>query len=257
MASASAQKGFLYEKNAAAYLKDIGLCPKNFVPAGAGHDQPDLMLLYKGQEAGCELKITAASAGSLVMKYNVQKQEWGFNPIPADEKEKLFIKELADEVGLWKIVNKKWDAKNKRPYKIDRKDQDALWKATAGKLQGRERYTRDHGMFPEQNGEIDSSKIESYYNKKATYYVNVGTHGFYLLGHHNPYQLPAVPRFNQKASAKWRARVQSKGGGTYQFTFEMTFSIQQKSPYNIAPILGSQSVSIQKDWADVSCFREL
>ena len=45
----AAQQGFQYEINAAKALKPIGLVPKNFVPAGAGHDQPDLMLEYNNQ----------------------------------------------------------------------------------------------------------------------------------------------------------------------------------------------------------------
>jgi hypothetical protein len=43
----AAQQGFQYEINAAKVLKPMGLVPKSFVPAGAGHDQPDLMLEYK------------------------------------------------------------------------------------------------------------------------------------------------------------------------------------------------------------------
>ena len=85
----AAQQGFLYEKNAAMELKKFGLVPKSFVPAGAGHDQPDLMLEYKKKKAGCELKITAASAGSLVMKYDIQdkKNPWKFGDIKKDDDE--------------------------------------------------------------------------------------------------------------------------------------------------------------------------
>ena len=76
--------------------------------------------------------------------------------------------------------------------------------------------------------------------------MNVGTHGFYLLGSKNPLALKGVPRFGTAAQAKYRARVQAKGGGSYQFTFEMSFSIRSsdKSPYNIAPIGGKGSVTI-------------
>jgi hypothetical protein len=59
----AAQQGFVYEENACDFLKPMGLVPEKFKPAGAGHNQPDLMLLVNGKEAGCELKITAASAG--------------------------------------------------------------------------------------------------------------------------------------------------------------------------------------------------
>ena len=48
----AAQQGFVYEQNAAKLLKTYNLVPKKFIPAGAGHDQPDLMLVYKGKEAG-------------------------------------------------------------------------------------------------------------------------------------------------------------------------------------------------------------
>ena len=42
----AAQQGFVYEQNTYNYLKPLGFVPTNFTPAGAGHDQPDLMLLF-------------------------------------------------------------------------------------------------------------------------------------------------------------------------------------------------------------------
>ena len=95
----AAQQGFQYEINATNVLKPMGFVPKEFRPAGAGHDQPDLMLLYKKIKAGCELKISAASAGSLVIKYDIKdkRNPWKFGDIKHDEDEKIFIKELAEE----------------------------------------------------------------------------------------------------------------------------------------------------------------
>jgi len=89
----AAQQGFQYEINAAKILKPLGLVPKSFVPAGAGSDQPDLMLEYKKIKAGCELKITAASAGSLVLKYDSsdKKNPWKFGDIKKEDEEKMFI----------------------------------------------------------------------------------------------------------------------------------------------------------------------
>jgi hypothetical protein len=249
-----AQQGFVYEQNVAKYLKPMGLVPKSFIPAGAGHDQPDLMLEYRKKKAGCELKITDASAGSLVLKYNPKKGEWSFGTIADDEKEKLFIKELAEFVGLFKEIKKRW---SNVPWKVDKQYQDAKWLATAGKKQPREQYERDHKLFPELKGEIPAIKIEQYYNRKDTYYVNIGTHGFYLFGSNNPLGLVDVPRFSASASAGWRARVQSKGGGAYQFTFEMSFRVRQKSPYNIGALKKSGGVVIQKSDTDLSCFDKL
>ncbi len=247
----AAQQGFEYEKNAADFLKPMGLVPKNFIPAGAGHDQPDLMLEHKKKKAGCELKITAASAGSLVLKYDSKdkKNPWKFNNVSEDDAEKFFIKKLAEEVGLFDIIKKTWKEK---PFK---RDKDQLWEATAGKMTKKQQYERDRDTFPDIRGEIQASKIEDYYNKKSTYYVNVGTHGFYLMGTKNPLGLKNVPRFGQSAKATYRARVQYKGNDNYQFTFEMQFAIPsaKKSPFNIAPVDG-KSVKIIKSGANLACF---
>lgn len=245
----AAQQGFQYEINAANILKPMGLVPESFKPAGAGHDQPDLMLQHKKVKAGCELKITAASAGSLVLKYDIKdkRNPWKFGDIKSDDEEKIFIKDLADEVGLFNIIKKQW---KEIPFK---RDKDNAWNALAGKLTPKKRYERDRDTFKDIRGEIPASKIEEYYNKKNTYYVNVGTHGFYLMGRKNPLKLKNVPTFGESAKATYRARVQYKGNDNYQFTFEMQFSMKRKSPYNIAPVDG-KSVTILEKQMNVSCF---
>jgi hypothetical protein len=247
----AAQQGFQYEINAANVLKPMGLVPKSFKPAGAGHDQPDLMLEHKKVKAGCELKITAASAGSLVLKYDVKdkKSPWKFGNVSEDDTEKFFIKNLAEEVGLFKRIKAEW---KEVPFK---RDKDPLWEATAGKLSPQKRYERDRDTFQDIRGEISAKEIEDYYNKKDTYYVNVGTHGFYLMGSKNPLKLKDVPRFGTSAKATYRARVQYKGSGNYQFTFEMQFSIpaSKKSPFNIAPVDGKSVTIIKKDLS-LGCF---
>lgn len=244
----AAQQGFVYEENACDFLKPMGLVPEKFKPAGAGHDQPDLMLLVNGKEAGCELKITAASAGQLVLKYDSKDKAnpWKFNDIPKDDEEKQFIADLAKEMKLFDRIKKEW---KEVPFK---RDQDAEWKASIGKLPPKTRYERDRDTFPDIRGEIPASKIEDYYNHKDTYYVNVGTHGFYLFGQRNPLGLKGVPRFGTDAKATYRARVQYKGSGNYQFTFEMQFSIKKKSQFNIAPVNG-KTVDIIASQAKLEC----
>ena len=44
------------------------------------------------------------------------------------------------------------------------------------------------------------------------------------MGNVNPFGLGGIPKFSEAITAKFRARVQDKGGGNYQFTFEMSFS---------------------------------
>lgn len=249
-----AQQGFEYEKNAANVLKPLGLVPKSFVPAGAGHNQPDLMLEHNKKKAGCELKISAASAGSLVMKckYNLKtkKVEWSFNEIPKEDHEKQFIKDLALEMDIFKLIKNKW---KEVPFK---REKDDLLPLQTKSMSKKQIYERDRDTFPDIKGEIPATKIEEYYNKKDTYYVNVGTHGFYLMGTKDPLKLKDVPRFGTSAKATFRARVQYKGSDNYQFTFEMQFSIPvaKKSPYNIAPVNG-KTVNIIKSEMNLGCFK--
>jgi hypothetical protein len=239
----AAQQGFQYEVNAAMALKPLDVVPQNFTPAGAGSDIPDLMIKRPGSNNsayGCELKITAASAGSLVMKWS--NGSWSIGKENEKDDEKLFVAELAKEVGVLDQIERQW---KQEPYKFTKNTK------IKGEIEGlgkRELYSKELSRFPEIKGEIAASKIEEYYNKKKTYYVNVGTHGFFLLGPSNPLKLKSVPRFGDAAKAGYRARVQAKGGGSYQFTFEMSFSIPRgkASPFNIAPTIG-KSVKIDQE----------
>jgi len=226
-----AQQGFEYEKNAAKYLAEHKLVKPGYKPAGAGHARADLEVYYKKKTVNVELKITAASAGSLVLKYtssNPEHSRWHFDP-HIEDKEKIFIRDVALKTGALKKINRDW---NKVPKRRDGESGD---------------YDYDHTTFAEISQAISPLFIAQYYAQKRTYYVNVGSHGFYLFNTMDPERLnnnlrrlrmPPVPSFTKAASAKYRARVQSKGGGNYQFTFEMGFSINaaRASEYNIAPI---------------------
>lgn len=229
----AAQQGFQYEKNAAKALKPLNFVPKSFEPAGAGSDRPDLEIVVgKSAPIGCELKITDASAGSLVIKYNPKTKKWAFGDISADDKEKIFIADLAEQVGLFDYIKAKW---KKTPLKVDKEFITPQMKDMLSSIPKRKQYETDLANFPDLRGEISAANIEKYYISKKTYYVNVGTHGFYLMGTKNPLGFIDVPRFAASATAGWRARVQYKGSDNYQFTFEMNFKMRAKSKYNIAP----------------------
>lgn len=245
----AAQQGFQYEKNAATALKKLNAVPKNFTPAGAGKDVPDLILQKGKLTAGCELKISAASAGSLVLKFE-DKKGWHFGEVDKADDEKIFIRDLAMEVGLFDLIKKTW-----KELPLKGSTNKELLNQTKD-LTKREKYERDKAAFPDIKGTIPATKIEQYYNKKKTYYVNVGTHGFYLLGRKNPLGFKGIPEFGRKAIAKFRCRVQYKGNDNYQFTFEMNFTISSanKSPYNIAPLPNAKNVTVGKinlDWWDL------
>lgn len=254
----AAQQGFVYEENATKYLKPFGL--SDGITAGASHDRPDLMLTVRGKEAGCELKISPTAGGSLVIKaYANSTPHWRFGDIDHDETEKQFLKDLAVSSGCLNKINERW---NTPIYNVV--DRTTAWEREMIKVPLRKRYDQDLKTCPDIKLELPAKSMSDYYNLKKTYYINVGTHGFYLLGNRDPLGLndrmraagkPLIPKFEDHAKITARVRCQSKGitkadaqekskgsigAQGYQFTFTIEFALPKgTSDYNIAPINGS------------------
>jgi hypothetical protein len=267
----AAQQGFEYEKNAINFLKPFGLSDGKF--AGASHDRPDIMLTVRGKEAGCELKISPTAGGSLVIKaYANSKPHWRFGEIDHDETEKRFLADLAKSSGVLDQINKKWET----PI-FNVSDRSQQWEREMLKTPLRERYSFDLKTCPDIKLLLPSDSMSKYYNLKKTYYINVGTHGFYLLGNTDPFDInerlkkigmPLVPKFEDVCKITARVRCQSKGvtkadaeeksknrigAQGYQFTFTIEFSLpKNSSEYNIAPIDG-KSVRIITNKANYKC----
>lgn len=267
----AAQQGFVYEENATRFLKRFGL--SDGITAGASHTRPDLMLTVREQESGCELKISPTAGGSLVIKaYANKKPHWQFGEVDHDETEKIFLMDLAKQSGVLAEINRKWDMP---VYNIA--DRTGDWEKQMLKIPLRERYATDLKTCPDIKMILPSDSMSKYYNIKKTYYINVGTHGFYLLGSKDPLGInermkkagkPLVPRFEDVCKITARVRCQSKGvtkadaaekskrtigAQGYQFTFTIEFALPKNTtPYNIATISGT-SVSIMENKVDYTC----
>ena len=240
-----AQEGFIYEQNAWKALKPYGITGRP--PAGASHDRPDLELKVGKITTGVELKNAPTTAGSLVMQY--YDGEWHFGPTGGDE-EKEFMKGIGLKADILSRMNKEW----KNPVL----QYENGTKTYIGADEPRRAYAMDIAKFGGKGGDlyepVPNKLISGYYNKKKTYYMNVGTHGLFTLNKIDPLdlnaklkkaKLPSIPDFStpQSAETKIRVRVHYKGGGQYQFSFTLQFGKVKKSPYNIAPIrLGSSSL---------------
>lgn len=249
-----AQQGFLYEENVAKALKKKGLVDKNYVPAGASSDRPDLDLYIDGKEYGCELKKDLASAGSLVLKYTNSNGSFNYGNT-GGQKEKEFMKGLGVTNNVLQAIKLNW---RKKLWIAE--DRDARWVQRwekAGKPNVEERYREDLKNCPDIYFPLPSTTIEKYYNLKDTYYLNVGTHGFYLLGITDPAKMnqgasPKIPRWANSHQAVLRIRIQPKGvtkalqqeritkkptgAQGYQITMEISFKSVVKSVYNIGPV---------------------
>ena len=249
-----AQQGFQYEENVAKALQKKNLVKPNYVPAGASSDRPDLDLWIGGKEYGCELKKDLASAGSLVVHHlGGKKYELGDT---GGNKEKEFLADLAKMSGVLQAIQTRW-----RVEPFIQKDRDEEWLIRVRKsgLDLRGRYTHDIKNSPDIYFPLPANTISKYYNIKKTYYLNVATHGFFLLGTNDPAglnrkQTIKVPLWDNNHIAVLRTRIQSKGvtkaaeqekrtgkadgAQGYQITMEIQFKTVKKSPYNIGPIVG-------------------
>jgi hypothetical protein len=257
----AAQKGFQYEVNAYKALLDYGISAGG-PPAGAAHDRPDLEIKLSSMTTdkyrqGCELKISPTAAGSLVLKYYAG--QWMFGDI-GDDPEKILLVSLAQKYKVLQNMNKSGAAgarwRGKVPYlQNDEKGKKIL----VGAKDKRKAYEKDLKQFGGTNEvkiDIPAKAICDYYNSKATDYLNVGTHGFYLMNKRDPLGLnkkikgAKIPDFANEAKAKIRVRCQYKGGGDYQFVMTLEFSSVTKSPYNLAPTASASSVAINKSKLD-------
>lgn len=259
-----AQEGFLYEENVAKSLKKKNWVKPTYTPAGASSDRPDLDLFIMGKEYGCELKKDLASAGSLVI-HHLGKKKYDYGETEGS-KEKEFLKGLGETAGVLRAIKQKW-----REEPFIQKDRDAKWNARvlSSGLDLRKRYEFDINNCRDIYFPLPKDTISKYYNLKYTYYLNVATHGFYLLGKKDPAGLnktktgpEKIPLWDDKHTAVLRIRIQSKGvtkaaaaekskgfpfngGQGYQITMEIQFKSVTRSPYNIGPIVG-KSASIDE-----------
>lgn len=246
-----AQEGFIYEEKAYHALHKYDITTGG--TAGASHDKPDLTIQKKGKKTGCELKNSPTAAGSLVMKYH--KGKWGFGDFKGDP-EKEFMHALAEKANLLREMNTSGPAGAKWRKKTPALQNDAAGKKilAPGFTDKKKAYEFDLKQFGGDNEvhiDVGGKAVSDYYNSKKCHYINVGTHGFYLLNPSDPLKLnaglkigkhPSIPDFSSNAKCKIRVRCQYKGGGDYQFVMTLQFYGVSKSPYNLAPLkAGSKS----------------
>lgn len=249
-----AQEGFLYEKNAYNALQKYNISTGGV--AGASHDKPDLTIRNRDKiSSGCELKNSPTASGSLVMRYIDGK--WDFGGFK-DDPEKQFMYALAMKYNLLREMNTsgqygaKW--RNKIPaLQNDKFGKKILAPGFSDKKKAYEYDLKQFGGNNEVHIDVGGKAVSDYYNSKKCHYINVGTHGFFLLNGSDPLKLNSkllankykkIPDFSTSVKCKIRVRCQYKGAGDYQFVMTLQFYGVSKSPYNLAPIQNGSKSSI-------------
>ncbi len=255
--SSSAQRGYNYELNVVQYLKKFGFVPSNFVPA-ASENRPDIQIKNKNGTAGCELKISTNVGGGSV-NFIHDRGKWKF-----DTKSKLpeqqFLIKVAKKAGFFELLEKNW---TELPLKRTPVTKELA--ALHGSMTREQIYRTDLANFTSFSFKVDPRVLEKYYIEKKAHYINIGTHGLYLLGTADPLgmnkslaarRMKRIPRFASVANMTMQVQVKNKGAGKWhQFMIESRFTIPltSKSPYNLGATTGS-SASIIESQSDLSCF---
>ena len=247
--------GQIYESASFKYLKGMGLAVGDG-PAGSLSNIPDIwMKLAKGKAAdatGLELKTNPTAAGGLVMQYDWEKSKWKLGKTKGDEEKELLVK-LAKKYKIVEMANDKKSPWGKNipflQYKGDTK-------RYVGNITPANAYKKDikqYGGKSEIHVDINNRSVQSYYNTKECFYMNVGSHGFYLLGNSDPLDLNGklkslraepIPIFNFPIFI--RCRCQDKGGGSYNFNMVQTMKSGPHSPYNLLPMNSSGSINMRE-----------
>ena len=171
-------------------LKLNKLSPNNFVNSSYNFNNPDAMFIYDGNQYRLELKSGLGNEycnGTLVYRDG----DWVVDK--ADDNE---MKELLKSIGVENFADKKWGEPRKgtkNPLTKEDKEYDIK-------------------TFKEQNLQIRSSSLHSYYASKGTDYIQVHGYGMYYMSQ-NPAGL-SVPQFNPNLKLKISLK---KSGSDYQF----------------------------------------
>lgn len=252
----SAARGHDYEKNAVKHLKQFKLVPPGFTPAGA-ENRPDIYLKTKAGTAGCELKVSTKVGGGSV-NFIHDKGKWKFETSTKLPEQQFMIK-IAKKAGFFEMLNERWvDIPMKRT---------PITKEVAamqGSMTKEQMYRIDLKNFKSFSFPVDPRVLEKYYVEKDAAYINIGTHGFYLLGPSDPLglnknlssnRMKKIPRFADVANMTMMVQVKNKGAGKWhQYMIEGRFTIPvaNKSPYNIAATDGN-GANIIMSQTNLSC----
>lgn len=253
----AARKGFVYEQNVVNYLKKHKYVPAGFQPA-ASENRPDIAIQNTRGSGGCELKISTSVAGGSV-NFIHDRGKWKF-----DSKHKLpeqkFLINIAKKAGFMELVNEEWSTPPVKRTPVTKELESLMGRMTREQI-----YRADLETCRSFTFKVDPRVLERYYNAKNAQYINIGTHGLYLLGTSDPLgmnkslsarKMKKVPRFSDVASMTMVAQVKNKGAGKWhQFMIEARFHIplSAKSPYNLGATNG-RDARIELQSTDISCF---
>jgi len=217
--------GFAYEDNVYVKLKEIGLVPKTFAPAGTANDAPDLILNVapgknptRPMQIKVEIKLDdKADFGQSGLKWNNQKK-WYLDG--ANTKESREMRKLLQTMGVPQKVNKVWGVHG-APRKFA-----SLNGGTRNMSQRDIDYDREHFKDIMLTGPDAPSRetLFRFYGAKKINYIQVGGHGLYYMNA-DPANLKNIGVKQFDAGLKLRIRRKAGGSRTEQYNYRFSTAL--------------------------------
>lgn len=218
--------GFIYEDYLFSSLKELGLVPPGFAPAGSSNLLPDLKIRVAGvgqkkysssivkQIGKVEIKLnTAADFGQSGLKWAPGKN-WYL--AGASTTEAIEMRNLLSRLQVAQKVNAEW-AKYGPPKKF------------TAKKTGRDMLSVDYQYDIQNFKDVimsgsnapQTSTLFSYYGSKGTHYIQIGGYGLYYMSS-DPLQLQKIGV--KKFDGTLKLRVRRKPGGSSTEPWNYRFS---------------------------------
>jgi hypothetical protein len=215
-------RGFAYEKKINDLLKKYRIAPRNFRPAASDSNAPDALIIKLAKEFKTEIKLDLkVDFGQGALDYDLKTGKWSIGMkvrTPAAEE----MRQLLSMAKVPEIVNREW-GKLGAPRKFTVPLDKFL----------REDSDYDQKLFTDKKIRLTTDPITAYYNRKDTYYIQVGAgYGFYYMG-------KDVAGFGcSQFKPVVEVRIRRKRGGSmplhnYRFSTALTVVSLPKSNMNL------------------------
>jgi hypothetical protein len=222
--------GFAYEDNVYVKLKEIGLVPRTFAPAGTANDLPDLILNVapgknptQPKQIKVEVKLDdKADFGQSGLKWSTQKK-WYLDG--ANTKESREMRKLLGAMGVPEKVNSVW-GQHGPPRKF------AATNGGTNKMSQRDiDYDREHFKDIMLTG-TDAPSVQTlfrFYGAKKINYIQIGGHGLYYMNA-DPANLKSIGVNQFNGTLKLRIRRKAGGSRTQQYNYRFSTALMIDSP---------------------------
>jgi hypothetical protein len=223
--------GFAYEDSLYRKMKELGLVPNGFAPAGSANDLPDLKFLAsdvtarvitastipgRSREYKCEIKLNAqADFGQSGLKYTNGK--WYLDG--SNSAEARVMRSLLQNMEVPQKVNANWG-----PLGVPRKFDPKVKVKTGSNMDPRD-YMFDRETFKDimltGTDAPQTRSLARYYGSKQTHYIQIGGYGLYYM-QSDPANLKrhGVKRFD----GTLKLRIRRKAGGSSREPWNYRFS---------------------------------